>query len=370
MNLPHRYGFIRKSVGFLNFSLKTPALRWENEEHAILKLRKIQVPNSKLAWELDWRLMFETSLAFGVWRLAFRSLLAGLLALCGGLTIFGAPASLPTQPESSIKTFPVKGVVKELPANGKTVVISHEAIPGYMDAMTMPFNVKNPKDLADLRVGETIAFRLFVGDTESWIDQISHTANSPALEKQATVTAAPADAAARPRHPLLDYKFTNELGQAVSLNDFKGQALGITFFFTRCPIPEFCPRLSKNFQQASEKLLAMTNAPSNWHFLSFSFDPAFDTPTVLKAYAERYQYDSNHWSFLTGPTNQIAELAAESDVKIERDGSFYNHNFRTLVVDASGHLQMVFPIGGDLSDALVAEMLKAATATNKTARHE
>src|SRR6266480_87181 len=91
-------------------------------------------------------------------------------------------------------------------------------------------------------------------------------------------TTSPASAPAKAlaptsQHHLLTYKFTNELAQSVSLSDFRGQALGITFFFTRCPIPNFCPRLSRNFQEASRKLLATPNAPTNWHFLSFSFDP-------------------------------------------------------------------------------------------------
>jgi protein SCO1/2 len=163
---------------------------------------------------------------------------------------------------------------------------------------------------------------------------------------------------------LLDFKFTNELGQAVSLNDFHGQALAITFFFTRCPIPDYCPRLSKNFQEASQKLSALKDGPTNWHFLSVSFDTKYDTVPVLKAYAEAYHYDPAHWSFLTGPADQIGELARLSDVKFDADGGLFNHNFRTLIIDAAGHLQMSFPIGGNLSNAIVEEIRKAAAVTN------
>jgi protein SCO1/2 len=169
-----------------------------------------------------------------------------------------------------------------------------------------------------------------------------------------------------PRSELLTCKFTNELGQAVSLNDFHGQALAITFFFSRCPIPQYCPRLARNFQEASQKLLAASNGPTNWHFLSFSFDPDFDTPAVLKAYGERYQYDPRHWSFLTGAKDKLSVLASESNVTFETDSGFYNHNFRTMIVDASGHLQMVFPTSGDLSDAIVTEILKATSPANRT----
>jgi protein SCO1/2 len=163
----------------------------------------------------------------------------------------------------------------------------------------------------------------------------------------------------------LAFKFTNELGQAVALDDFRGQALAITFFFTRCPIPDYCPRLSKNFQEATKRLSALPGGPTNWHFLSVSFDTEFDNPRVLKAYGELYRYDPTHWSFLTGPADQIRELARLSDVKFERDGGSFSHNFRTLIIDAGGHLQMVFPTGGDLAEAIVEEILRAAAVTNQ-----
>jgi len=252
-----------------------------------------------------------------------------------------------------------KGILQELKPDGKTAVIRHEAISNYMPAMTMPFKAKDPAQLAGLQAGDEISFRLLVTEQESWIDQISKTGRTtPVRTESANLTnRAPS---ATDHHPLLDYNFTNELGQAVSLSQFKGQALAITFFFTRCPIPDFCPRLSKNFEEASRKLAALPAAPTNWHFLSVSFDTAFDTPAVLRAYAARYHYDPVHWSFLTGPREQIGELARLSEVTVEPEGAFFNHSFRTLIIDAAGRLQMTFPIGGNLSDALVAEILKAA----------
>jgi len=266
--------------------------------------------------------------------------------------------------ETPARTFVVKGVVRSINPAEKTVVIAHEAITNYMDAMTMPFKVKQSQDLAGLESGDEISFRLRVTEMESWVEQITKTGRKGKvieLPAQLRVAEEPKN---KPHHPLLDYQFTNELGQAVSLASFRGQALGITFFFTRCPIPDFCPRLSKNFQEASQILLAQSNAPSNWHFLSVSFDPQFDTPEVLKAYAERYQYDPKHWSFLTGPADKIAEFAKLSNVQFEREGDFINHNFRTLIVDATGHLQTVIPIGGNLSEDIVAEILRAAVVTN------
>jgi protein SCO1 len=279
-------------------------------------------------------------------------------------------ATLPTASEgitnapevSSIQAYSVTGLVTQVRLEEQLLVIRHEAVPGYMPAMTMPFKVKEPKDLGPVKVGEQVRFRLLVSETESWIDHITRT------EAQAAFTAsgtAPAPAV-RPRHPLMDVAFTNELAQPVRLADFQGQALAITFFFTRCPIPDYCPRLSKNFEEASRRLEAMGSMPTNWHFLSVSFDTAFDTPAVLKTYGERYNADPRHWSFWTGPPEQVAELARLSDVSFTKGPEgFFDHTFRTLIIDPSGKLQMAFPVGGDLSEAIVSEILKALSITNR-----
>jgi protein SCO1/2 len=298
--------------------------------------------------------LFISALPFGLWLLIMSSAKsAGSLPPTGGET-------------ANVRTFTARGVVEELNPDGRTVVISHEAISNYMAAMTMPFKVKNSEEMARLHRGDEITFQLNVADAESWVDQLAKigTVSLPAREKTGDSHRA-ATPPAPPENPLLDYKFTNELGQAVSLKDFRGQALAITFFYTRCPLPDYCPRLSKNFEEAEQKLESAAGAPANWHFLSVSFDPEFDTPTILKAYGDGYQYDPRHWSFLTGPADKISELARESGVSYQSDNGTINHNFRTLIIDTRGHLQMIFPTTGDLSDQIVAEIVKAAAVTNQ-----
>lgn len=294
-----------------------------------------------------------------------------------GVCCFGALVPLNARSAESsgggatnARLFAVKGVVRELEPAEQTAIISNEAISNYMDAMTMPFKVRNSKELDGLRPGDKVAFRLHVTPADSWVDQIVRVGTVPLSEKPRKLSGLPAETPPAPgRNPLWHYKFTNELGQAVSLSDFHGQALAVTFIYTRCPLPNYCPRLSRNFQEASQKLESMPGTPTNWHFLSVSFDPQFDTPEVLKAYAESYQYDSKHWSFLTGPPDKIAELAEQSGVHYKSDSGLINHNFRTLIVAANGHLQTVFPISGDFSDSIVAEIIKAAAVTNQPVEH-
>ncbi len=262
--------------------------------------------------------------------------------------------------DASTTNYFVRGVVKEVKGEEHQLVIAHEEIPQFMEAMTMPFHVKEQKFLTNVVAGEKIAFQLHVTETESWIDGIERVKGplTPTLspsdgERENTNSASSASA----RNPLRHYKFTNELGQAVSLSDFDGQAIALTFFFTRCPIPEYCPRLSRNFEEVQRKFAAMENAPTNWHLLSVTFDPARDNPKVLKAYGESYQYEPAHWSFLTGPADKIAELARLCNVTFEPESGFFNHNFRTLIINASNQLQMIFPTSGDLSDSIVQELI-------------
>jgi protein SCO1 len=260
---------------------------------------------------------------------------------------------------SDARVFRARGVVEEVESANLKVIIKHEAVSNYMAAMTMPFKVKAETELVGLQRGDQINFQLHVAENESWVDHFSKIGFVKLPAQTNSVAAVPDK-----KFELLHFKFTNELGQAVSLSDFPGQALAITFFYTRCPLPDYCPRLSKNFQEASQKLEAMTNAPTNWHFLSVSFDPEFDSPEMLKSYGQLYQYDPTHWSFLTGPKEKIGELARRSGVTFESTDGTINHNFRTMIIDASGHLQMVFPTTGDLSDQIVSEILKATAVTN------
>lgn len=276
-----------------------------------------------------------------------------------------ADSPAPSRNETGVRTFDGKGVVLEVSRNEQTVVIQHEAISNYMAAMTMPFQVKPPTEMARLMRGDEITFQLHVTGTDSWVDGIKKigTVSLPGIQKLAALKTETPIAGS---NPLLDYQFTNELGQAVSLNDFHGQALAVTFIYTRCPLPNACPRLSENFEEAEHRLEAMTNAPANWHFISVSFDPEFDTPAVLKSYGESHDYDPNHWSLLTGPADKIGDLARACGVSYEPDDGTITHNFRTLIVNAAGQLQMVFPMSGDLSDQIVDQIIKAAAVTNRT----
>lgn len=283
-----------------------------------------------------------------------------------------APAD-PTSAPANTRTnfYFVKGVIKELKPDGRTAIIEHEAIPNYMDAMTMPLRVKNTNELASLHPGDQVFFRMVVTDFEGWIDQVTKTGTAPPAVSTNASETKPKKSFRRVRDVLPlnigdavpDYPLTNHLGQAISLGQFKGQALALTFIFTRCPFPEFCPRMGNNFQATAKKLAALPNSPTNWHLLSITFDVEFDTPSVLKGYAARYPADPAHWSYATGAQIEIDALTEQFGLGFAREGTIFNHNLRTVVIDAAGRVQSIL-IGNEWKpEELIAELVKAAKVT-------
>jgi protein SCO1/2 len=266
--------------------------------------------------------------------------------------------------QTNIESHAAKGIVIEVSPAEKKVTIKHDAIAGYMQGMTMPFDVKETNELAGLQPGDPVSFRLNVQGNYGWIDQIHVTG--------ARTNVLPTSGPFRFVHDveplnegdlLPEYHFTNELGQPVSTAQFKGQALAMEFLFTRCPFPNFCPLLANNFEAAQKKLLATPNAPTNWHMLTISFDPEFDTPAVLKNYAQAHHADPAHWTFATGALIDVTAIGEQFGLAFWKEpGALISHNLRAVVIDPSGRVQKIF-IGNDWKpEDLVAEVKKAAAA--------
>jgi len=267
---------------------------------------------------------------------------------------------------TNLQTYQVKGVIKELVPEKKKIKIAHENIPNYMEAMTMMLDVRDASELAGLQVGDTISFRMLVTDDDGWIDQLKKLdgPRTPLPPEPATFRRVRDVEPLAVGDKLPDYTFTNTLGRAVRLSEFQGRALALTFIFTRCPFPTFCPRLSSNFSEAAEKLKAMANGPTNWHLFSITIDPEYDTPERLRAYAQRYKADPNHWDHLTGALIDITAISEQFGLQFWRSNPNepINHNVRTVVVDAAGRIQWITPENEWKSDMLVEQMVRAARA--------
>ena len=204
--------------------------------------------------------------------------------------------------------------------------------------------------------------RLTVTDTDGWIDQIEKL-NSPVTTPPPTTGPFRLVREVEPLNVgdmLPEYHFIDQDGQPFSTTRFRGNALAITFLFTRCPFPTYCPLMSRNFSEVQNKLLAMSNVPTNWHLLTISFDPRFDTPAVLKGYATNYGYDPNHWTFATGELIDITAIGEQFGLMFWTEGDSISHNLRTAIIDASGRVQKIF-VGNQWTIAeVMEEMIKAA----------
>jgi protein SCO1/2 len=275
-------------------------------------------------------------------------------------------AAKPAEANTNLQIFQVKGVIKELFPERKKVKIAHEEIPNYMEAMTMMLDVKEARELSGLQAGDSVAFRMLVTEDDGWIDQLKKIdgPRTPLAPEPSTFRRVNTVEPLGIGDKLTDYTFTNSLGRVVRLSDYQGRALGITFIFTRCPFPTFCPRLSSSFSETAEKLKAMANGPTNWHLLSITIDPEFDTPVRLQGYAQRYKADTNHWDHLTGALIDITAISEQFGLQFWRanPNEPINHNVRTVVVDATGRVQWITPETDWKSDTMVEQMVRAAQA--------
>lgn len=313
-----------------------------------------------------------------MWRASLLVLIA-VLAGCGrNPPATQTPSTTPPASQTNLQSYQAFGVVKELEADGKTVRIKHEEIPGYMLAMTMSFEVRDTNELRGIDVGDVVAFRLWVTEDDGWIDQVKKVAattnspvavSTPAAAASASPVLPPGIRIVRDVDPLAvgdilpEYHFTNQFGKAISLGEFRGRALAITFVFTRCPFPLFCPRMMNRFEETQRKLTANANAPTNWHLLSLTIDPEFDTPDILRAYGERHACNPAQWTIGTGSPMDITALGDQFGLVVQRDapGALPNHNLRTVIVDKAGRIRKILANNEWTSDELVEEITQAAT---------
>jgi protein SCO1/2 len=240
-------------------------------------------------------------------------------------------------------TYRVTGTVHRVELEDRALVIAHEAIPGYMMAMTMPFEVRDTNEMAGVEVGDRLVFRMRVMRTEGWIEGLEKVGHDP--------TVAP-ELRKGPRVvPLVDPLYvgdlvpdctlTNQFGEAFQLHSLRGQVVGLTFFFTRCPYPTFCPRTTSQFGEVAEVLADARVGLTNWHLLQISFDPDYDSPKALKAYAERHGYDPGRWTFATADMPVLDGMTEQFGCEFGRDGEFYSHNVRTVVLNPRGEVSLI-----------------------------
>lgn len=227
-----------------------------------------------------------------------------------------------------------RGLVLAVDRAASTLTVSHDPIPGYMDAMVMPFTVRNPKQLADVRPGDRIAFRLNVRDERSWIDRLQLLSAAPA---DAGLTQSPAVSVLVPiGSEVPDFTLTSQDGASVSLSSLRGQVVAVTFIYTRCPLPDYCPRMITNLQAIERRFPERVG--KDLVLAAITFDPQYDTPQRMKEYARAFQADRRGWHFLTGSLDEVSRACAMFGVEFWPEEGLITHTLQTVVIDREGRL--------------------------------
>jgi len=269
------------------------------------------------------------------------------LALVLGSAAVWAGCGRSDQKETGAQQYEARGMVRGFAPDHSTIQVEHEAIPGFMPAMTMPFIAREEKEIANLQIGDAISFRLNVTQRDSWIDQVRKIdANQLHLPIPKPGPAADAETTARNRLHEGDvmpvFELRDQDGKPVVLDTFRDHPFVITFIFTRCPLPNFCPRMSQNFAELQKAIRASTGLSATTRLLSISFDPQFDTPEVLKQYAKYAGADPAIWSFATGDAKEIQRLTSGFSVLVERESSTINHGLATALINREGKIVRIW----------------------------
>jgi protein SCO1/2 len=232
-----------------------------------------------------------------------------------------------------------------------------------MPAMTMPYEVQDAKALDSLAPGDLINATLVVFSNGAHLANIKRVGEAPLEKPPAEVpnpTASSGFELLKPGEAVPDGPFLDQDGKKRRFSDFKGSPVAMTFIYTRCPLPTFCPLMDRHFA-ALQKSLKEDAALKGVKLVTVSFDPVTDTPAVLKAHAKTLGADFSRWTFLTGDRDEVDQFASRFGVSISRamnDQRDITHNLRTAIVAADGTLAKVYT-GNEWSPDQVLADIKA-----------
>jgi len=240
------------------------------------------------------------------------------------------------------KDYPVKGMVLRVDAAKASFVVSHEKIIGLMDSMTMPFEVRDPKELQGVVPGAVVEFTLTVGSTSAYASKIvvrryQSVEKDPKAAQRLAVMKKMAGLST-PRlevgNKVPDFTLIDQARQRVAFSSLAGKVLAVNFIYTRCALPQFCLRVSNNFGVLQKRF--QKDLGRDLVLLTVTFDPERDTPEVLADYASQWKADPKTWHFLTGSVADVRKVCAMFGVESFPDEGLLNHSLRTVVIDRIG----------------------------------
>jgi protein SCO1/2 len=265
--------------------------------------------------------------------------------------------------------YPLQGEVVAKNALTNEITVNHGDIPGFMGAMTMPYRVKDSALIQAVQPGDKIAAEVVLGQDKGrsgyWLEDVRITDESG--RSQAKVLSAPQMLAPGQRAP--DFTLVNQDGRTIHLSDFAGQALLVTFIYTRCPMPDFCPRLSSQFAHIHNQLKKNPGDYGKTHLLTVSFDPKYDTPVVLRKYGLAYldgdESGFSHWDFASTNPTDLRRLAQAFGLEYDQEDNQISHTMSIALIAPDGTLAKLWSTEWTWPE-LMESLQHAAHATGKT----
>jgi protein SCO1 len=276
-----------------------------------------------------------------------RRILWALGLLLGGAIFFSGCKHF-QKSSANERRFPIDGRVVAVDPASHTLTLDHHEIPGFMKAMTMPFTV----DEADAWVfnvvhpGDTVQATLVVG-SDTYLNGVSVTESRGEADLSSTSPVhLPQMGEAVP-----DFHFTNQNDRRIHLAQFRGEPLLVTFIYTRCPLPDYCVRMSNNFVEIARTLKQSNPAAfAKLQMLSITLDPSFDDPHVLRGYGKGYIGAADpglkHWTLATGSPAEIRKAAQFFGLSYEQQNGQVVHNLRTTLIDPNGKVFQLYSGNG------------------------
>ena len=236
------------------------------------------------------------------------------------------------------KRYPLRGQVTDKNVATNQITVDHEDIPGFMPAMTMPYKVEDPAAIEEVEPGDKIAAEVVVAKngTDYWLEDVRITDESG---RKTTKAPAPAERLAA-GEPVPNLPLINQDGRTIHFDDFKGKAVLLTFIYTRCPMPNFCPRLSSQFARIHDDLAKTPTLLAKTHLLTVSFDPKYDTAPVLRRYGLAYlDNDASgfaQWDFASAAASDLRKLADAFGLVYFEQGNQIAHSMDIVLISPQG----------------------------------
>ena len=277
---------------------------------------------------------------FGASRSFMRLLLpVGMLLLC---LLLMACQSPPASPQA--RRFDIKGKVVSVEKAQHLVTLDHEEIRGFMDAMVMPFKIKDDWPFDVLAPGDQVGATLVVEGDSFWLEDVVITKGEG---KDSAANNSRSQVEPEPSQEVPDFSLVNQDGKHIRLHQYRGQALLLTFIYTRCPLPEYCTLMSNNFAAIQRELQKIPSLNAQTHLLSISFDPAYDTPKVLRSYGAAHtgNYDQEtfaQWEFASGSEQEVKDIAQFFGLSYFPASDQIEHSLRTAIITPEGKLYKIY----------------------------